>query len=198
VVGFPLLIIPFAIYNMIAFITPMEWSTQLLSAPVPLKSGSGWTPTLGEAFLIFSLLMLLLEFAKSAKHGKSFVEHFIALLLAGGAAAEFAMVTQAATPTFLLFTVICFVDLFAGFSASLRRARRKVVVEHAPVVVTPPPAAAPVRVEPARVEPARVEPARVETARVEPAAQTASPFGAPSPRAEAPVVKADPVQKIEP
>ena len=148
-IGFPLLIIPFAIYNMIAFITPMDWSTQLLASPIPLKSGSGWTPTLGEAFLILSLLMLMFEFAKSAKHGKSFIEHFLALLLTGGAVAEFVMVPQAATSTFLLFTAICFVDLFAGFSAALRRARRKVVVEQAPVVVTPPPA--PIRVEPARV-----------------------------------------------
>jgi hypothetical protein len=159
VIGFPLLIIPFAIYNMIAFITPMDWGTKLLSTPIPLKSGSEWIPTLNEAFLVFSLLMLLFEFAKSTKHGKSFIEHFLALLLAGGAAAEFVMVPQAANSTFLLFVAICFVDLLAGFSAAFRRARRAVVVEQAPVVVVP--AAAPVvRPEPARVEPVtRVEPA---------------------------------------
>lgn len=180
-IGFPLLIIPFAIYNMIAFITPMDWGTRLLSTPIPLKSGSEWTPTLSEAFLVFSLLMLLFEFAKSTKHGKSFIEHFLALVLAGGAAAEFVMVPQAANSTFLLFVAICFVDLFAGFAAALRRARRAVVVEQGPVVVAPAPAPM-VRTEPARLEPiTRPEPA-------------SSPF---APRSE-PVVKIDPVQKIEP
>ena len=72
--------------------------------------------------------MLMFEFIKSARHGKSFVEHFLSLLLAGGAAAEFWMVREAGNSTFLLFVVICFVDLFAGFAASLRRARRAVVV----------------------------------------------------------------------
>ena len=180
-IGFPLLIIPFAIYNMIAFITPMEWGTPLWQ-PVPLKSGSTWTPTLSEAFIVFSLLMLLFEFAKSTKHGKSFIEHFLALLLAGGAAAEFAMVPQAATSTFLLFVAICFVDLFAGFAAAFRRARRTVVVEQ-PVVVAPSPGPV-VRAEP-RAEPARVEP-------------VAAPAPEPSPfttRPE-PVVKVEPVQKI--
>ncbi len=201
-IGFPLLIIPFAIYNMIAFITPMDWGTKLYT--FRLLSGLEWSPTLGDAFLAFSLLMLLFEFAKSAKHGKSFIEHFLSLLLAGGAVAELLKVPQAASSTFVLFTVICLVDLFAGFSAALRRARRKVVVEQTPVVVAP--AAEPVRVDPARVEPARVETVRVEPVRVEPArvepvrvepAHPDSPF-APAPRTEPPVIRVDSVQKIEP
>jgi hypothetical protein len=174
VIGFPLLIIPFAIYNMIAFITPMDWGTKLYT--FRLMSGLDWSPTLGDAFLTFSLLLLLFEFAKSAKHGKSFIEHFLSLLLAGGAGAEFVMVDKAGNSTFLLFVAICVVDLFAGFAAALRRARRKVVVEQA--VVAPAPAV--VRTEPARVEP---------VARPEP-----SPFAA---RPE-PEVKVDPVHKIEP
>jgi hypothetical protein len=174
VIGFPLLIIPFAIYNMIAFITPMDWGTKLYT--FRLMSGLDWSPTLGDAFLVFSLLLLLLEFAKSAKHGKSFIEHFLSLLLAGGAGAEFVMVDKAGNSTFVLFVAICVIDLFAGFAAALRRARRKVVVEQA--VVVPAPVA--VRTEPARVEPlARPEP---------------SPFAA---RSE-PEVKVDPVHKIEP
>jgi hypothetical protein len=180
VIGFPLLIIPFAIYNMIAFITPMDWGTKLFT--FRLMSGIEWSPTLSDAFLVFSLLLLLFEFTKSAKHGKSLIEHFLSLVLACGAGAEFVMVDKAGTSTFMLFVAICLVDLFAGFAAAFRRARRRVVVvEEAPVVA---PAPAVVRTEPARVEPARVEPARAEPA--------PSPF---TPAAE-PVVKVDPVQKI--
>jgi len=190
VIGFPLLLIPFAIYNMIAFLTPgVGWTSPIYSVPFPLSSGVAWMATTGDAFLVLALLMLMFEFMKSTRHGKSFVEHFLALLLAGGAAAEFWMVREAGNSTFLLFVVICFVDLFAGFAASLRRARR-MVVEPVPVAVEP------VRVEAARVEPARAEPVRVEPAQP---ART-DPFVAapanPMPRTE-PVVKIEPVQKSE-
>ncbi len=182
-IGFPLLIIPFAIYNMVAFLTPIDWGTKLYT--FPLKSGLTWDMTAGDAFIAFSLLLLMFEFIKSTRHGKSLVEHFIALLLAGGATAEFVMLDPAkimkagtiapiVNSTFAIFIVICFVDLFAGFAASLRRARRKVVVIDEPVVVAP---------SPPRAEPIRVEPARSE----------------PFTRAEvAPVVKVEPVQKVEP
>ena len=192
-IGFPLLIVPFTIYNMIAFLTPFAWNTKLFEFRLP--SGLSWEPTASDAFILFSLLMLLLEFIKATKHGKSFIEHFLSLLLAGGAGAEFAMVNpnaimnqltspqQMGNSTFMLFVAICAIDLFAGFAAALRRARRAVVVEQAPVVLAPAPAPAPV----VRPEPARVEP----VTRVEPAP---SPF---TQRPE-PVVKADPVQKIEP
>jgi len=176
VIGFPLLIIPFAIYNMIAFLTPgFEWASTPYT--FPLKSGVQWGPSFADGFLVFSLLMLMFEMIKSTRHGRSLVEHFLVLLLACGAAAEFVLVKEVGNSIFMLFTAICFVDLFAGFAAALRRARRSVVVEQAPVVVSAP-APAVVRTEPARVEP---------VARVEP-----SPF-APAPE---PAVKADPVQKI--
>jgi hypothetical protein len=190
VIGFPLLLVPFAIYNMIAFLTPgVSWNAPIYS--LALKSGITWSATAGDAFLFFSLLMLMFEFIKATRHGKSFVEHFLSLCLAGGAAAEFWLVREAGNSTFLLLVVICFVDLFAGFAASLRRARRAVVVpESVPVAV---PAPAP-RAEPVRVEPARVEPVRNEPAPANPF--TTAPT-APMPRVE-PVVRIEPVQKAEP
>ena len=191
-IGFPLLLIPLAIYNMIAFLTPgVSWTDAIYPLPVPLKSGVNWTPSWGDVLLVFTLLMLMFEFIKTTRQGRSFVEHFLALLLAGAATAEFVMVQQAANSTFFMLVVICFVDLFAGFAASLRRARRAVVVgEPEPVVV------AARRAEPPRVEPARIEPARAEPVssnpftRVEPA-----PPPELSPRPE-PAVRIEPVQKV--
>jgi hypothetical protein len=169
VIGFPLLIIPFAIYNIVALIMrDVDWGSTPYT--FPLKSGVQWGPTLSDAFIVFSLLMLMFELIKSTRHGRSLVEHFLVLLLACGAAAEFAIVKEVGNSVFMLFTAICFVDLFAGFAAALRRARRAVVVETVPV---------------AHVEPTRVQP----IPRPDPA-----PF---APRPE-PVVKVDPVQKIEP
>jgi hypothetical protein len=184
VVGFPLLLVPFAIYNMVVFLTPgVDWA----SAPYTfaLRSGVTWGPSIGDAFLVFSLLMLMLEFIKATRQGKSLIEHFLSLLLAGAAGAEFVMVKEAGTSLFMQLVVICIVDLLAGFAASLRRARRKVAVVEEPVVVAPAPQATP------RVEPARAEPAR------DPFAHVPEPIRAEPARAE-PVIKVDPVQKVEP
>ena len=127
-IGFPLLIIPFAIYNMIAFLTPFDWNAKLYSFRLP--SGLVFEPTASDAFILFSLLMLMFEVIKSTKHGRSLVEHFLTLLLVCGAAAEFAMVNpaqvmsqqnvpqQMGNSTFALFVAICVVDLFAGFAAA--------------------------------------------------------------------------------
>lgn len=208
-IGFPLLLIPLAIYLMIAFLAPLDWAGKLYT--FQLKSGLTWEPTVADAFIVFSLIILMFEFIKSMKHGKSLVEHFLSLLLAGGAVAGFVMVdpakvlktspmAPAAMSVFVLLIAILFVDLFAGFAASLRRARRKVVVAEAEpvVVVAPPPAprAEPVRVEPApvRVEPVRVEPVRTEAARAEPA----NPFTRVEPAAPPELVRTEPVVKIEP
>jgi hypothetical protein len=206
VIGFPLLLIPFAIYNMIAFLTPgVSWTAPVYAGQIPLQSGVPWMANIGEAFLVFTLLMLMFEFIKSARTGKSFVEHFLSLCLAGGAAAEFWMVREAGNSTFLLFVVICFVDLFAGFAQSLRRARKAVVVAEPAVqppvmapVARPAPVpverAAPVAAEPVRSEP-RVEPA---PARVEPT-PARDPFTKAepiAPRAEPEIIP--PVQKAAP
>jgi len=188
VIGFPLLLIPFAIYNMIAFLTPtLGWNDPVYAGTLPLRSGATWMGTFGDALLVFSLLMLMCEHIKSTRRGKSLVEHFLSLLLAGGAAAEFWMLKEGANSTFFLLAVICFIDLFSGFAASLRRARRAVVVEQpAPVGRAEPPS----RLEPvpARVEPARAEPQPNPFTRVEPPP-------APPERTE-PVVKIEPVQRV--
>ena len=60
-VGFPLLIVSLAIYNMIAFLTPPPdgWATKLY--PVRLLSGLDWSVTLGDAFIAGTLLLLFIE-----------------------------------------------------------------------------------------------------------------------------------------
>ena len=218
-IGFPLLLIPFAIFNMIAFLTPdVPWTAPIYSVPLPLKSGASFTATVSDVFLAFALLMLMCEFIKSARQGKSLVEHFLALLLAGGAAAEFWMVREGANSTFFLLVVICFVDLFAGFATSLRRARRAVVLDESEPMprAAPMPRAEPLApLEPTRVEPARAEPAQSEPVRSEPVKSESvksepvrsepavNPFirveptapAEPSGRTE-PVVKIEPVQKV--
>jgi hypothetical protein len=137
-VGAPLLVIPFAIYNIIAFLMPgVSWSAPLTH--LQLKSGAEWTMSVGDILVTFTVLILIVEVIKFARIGtRSFVDHALALLLLFGMTAEFVWVTQAATATFFLMLVIAFVEAAGGIGVSLRtRARRRELViepEAAPAV----------------------------------------------------------------
>ena len=151
-VGAPLLVIPFAIYNIIAFLMPgVSWSAPLTH--LQLMSGAEWTMSVGDILVTFTVLILIVEVIKFARIGtRSFVDHALALLLLFGMTAEFVWVTQAATATFFLMLVIAFVEAAGGIGVSLRtRTRRRELViepEAAPAV----PAIEP-RLEP-KLEPA--------------------------------------------
>ena len=123
-VGFPLLIIPLAIYNMIAFLTPPPdgWATKLYT--LHLLSGLDWSVTLGDAFIAGTLFLLFIEVVK-ATGAKSAVDHVLSLLVFGGAVAEFLLVQQAANSTFAIVTAICFIDVMAGLSIRFRVSRRE-------------------------------------------------------------------------
>jgi hypothetical protein len=137
-VGAPLLVIPFAIYNIIAFLMPgVSWSAPLTH--LQLMSGAEWTMSVGDILVAFTVLILIVEVIKFARIGtRSFVDHTLALLLLFGMTAEFVWVTQAATATFFLMLVIAFVEAAGGIGVSLRtRTRRRELViepEAAPAV----------------------------------------------------------------
>ena len=128
-VGAPLLVIPFAIYNIIAFLMPgVSWS-----APVThlrLMSGAEWTMSVGDILVAATALILIVEVIKFARIGtRSLVDHALALLLLFGVTAEFVWVAQAATATFFLMLMIAFVEAAGGIGVSLRtRARRRELV----------------------------------------------------------------------
>ncbi len=129
--GFPLLLISFALYNIVAFIfllPPDVWTAQ--AAAVPMRSGQMWILTWEDIFLAVALLLLWIEFIKSTRLGKrAIVDHVLALLLFVAMLAEFLLVKSAATSTFFLLLVISLVDMLAGFIVGIRGATRQVEVE---------------------------------------------------------------------
>ena len=140
--GAPLLLIPFAIYNIIAFLMPgVSWSTPF--ARVALRSGADWAIAPGEVLIAFAILILLVELVKLTRIGaRSWVDHGLALLLFGGMTAEFVLVQAVASPTFFLLLVIGFVDVASGIAASLGARRRATVIEPPAVVAVEPAAVA--------------------------------------------------------
>jgi hypothetical protein len=131
--GIPLLLIPFAIYNMVAFLTPLDWTKPMTA--VSMMSGASWTITAEEALITLAILLLCVEIFKAtrASSSKGIVDHMLSMLLFVAMLIEFLLVQQAATSTFFLLMMLCFVDVIGGFAITARAARRDVAIEEAVV-----------------------------------------------------------------
>jgi hypothetical protein len=128
-IGFPLLVIPFAIYNMIAFLTPgVNWTDTITS--VELMSGANWSVTAEDMLIGLAIALLPLEILKAARIGtRSIVDHILSMALFVVMLVEFLMVRQAGTSTFFLLMMISLVDVLGGFIVTLRTAQRDLTVE---------------------------------------------------------------------
>ncbi len=129
VLGFPLLLIPFAIYNIIAFLMPgVSWTGVI--ATVHMVSGADWTMSAGDILIALAIVLLCGEVMKSTRIGiRTVVDHSLSLILFLGMLVEFILVKQAATATFFLLLVVSFIDVLGGFAVTLRSAQRDLTVE---------------------------------------------------------------------
>ncbi len=127
--GFPLLLVPFAIYNIVAFLMPgVTWTGALTS--VHMMSGGDWTMSAGDMLIVLAIVLLFGEMMKSTRIGiRTVVDHGLSLLLFLAIMAEFLLVKQAATGTFFLLVVISLIDVMGGFAITLRSAQRDLTVE---------------------------------------------------------------------
>jgi len=128
-IGFPLLVVPFAIYNMIAFLTPgMSWTDHIVT--FGLISGQDWTVTPEDILLAFSILLLSVEIMKATRMGvRAIVDHVLSMLLFIAMLIEFLLVKQAGTSTFFILMVISLVDVLAGFIVTARTAQRDIAID---------------------------------------------------------------------
>lgn len=125
-VGFPLLLIPIALYNAIAFLMPTVSVTDSLFS-VTLVSGKAWPVTLSDVLLTLGVLLLLLEVIKGARPGAKYLtDHLLSLILFGFAAFEFVMWQKFGSSTFFLLTLLAMTDFLTGIA--LRSRHRSVPV----------------------------------------------------------------------
>ena len=128
-VGFPLLVIPFAIYNMIAFLMPgLSWTDKVAS--FHLISGSDWVMSSSDMLITLAILLLPLEILKATRIGvRSIVDHILSMVLFVAMLIEFLLIRQAGTSTFFILMMISVVDVIAGFTVTLRTAQRDMTIE---------------------------------------------------------------------
>jgi hypothetical protein len=128
--GFPLLIIPIAIYNVMAFLTPTNWDTKLTT--ISMMSGAEWSITISDLIIVLALILLFFEIIKATRHTqRSLIDHMLSTVVFIGALIEFLLVRQAGTSLFAILLSVCLVDVIGGYSVSIRSAGRSYSVESA-------------------------------------------------------------------
>jgi hypothetical protein len=159
-VGFPLLLIPLAIYNIIVFLMPgVSFADPLFK--LTLMSGAEWPVTLSDILLALGVLMLLLEVVKGARPGAKYLtDHLLSLVVFAAAAAEFLLWPKFGTSLFFLLALMSLADFLSGVALRVRRSTVRAAA----------PAATPARPVERRSEPPHAEP-KVE---VPPAASSPS------------------------
>jgi hypothetical protein len=173
-VGFPLLLIPLAVYNMIAFLMP----SVTLAEPVftvPLPSGAAWPVSLSDMLLALGVVLLLLEVMKGARPGAKFLtDHLLSLVVFAGAAAEFLLLPKFGSSTFFLLALLSCADFLSGIALRTQRGTAAAAkLAPAPVRKLEPSAPEP-QPDPAPTPAVVVEPAAAEhvepvvTERIEP------------------------------
>src|SRR6266700_2964408 len=146
-IGFPLLLIPLAIYNIIVLLMPgVSFADPLVR--LTLVSGTEWSVTLSDLLLALGILMLLLEVFKGARPGAKYLtDHLLSLILFGAAAAEFVLWPKFGTSTYFLLVLLALTDFLSGVGLRAGRgmpvARRADVSPQRPPKETATPAAEP-------------------------------------------------------
>jgi hypothetical protein len=144
ILSLPWLVIPIVLYNLIAFSSSWPtwdtatgaWVDPVTRQPAQMifnqelfsfgmVSGETWVMTIGDAVIVVTLVVLFVELIKATRTGgNSIVDHALSMVLFMVCIIEFLVVRQAATSVFFIILVVTMIDVVAGFSITIRGARR--------------------------------------------------------------------------
>jgi len=128
----PLLIIPFALYNLAVVGLFGDGGVGVLGSQVlavNMLSGTTWTMTFGDLLIFMALVLLFAEILKATRPGsRALLDHMLSMVLFVVFLVEFLLVQGAATQIFFILMTICFIDVIAGFTVSIRTAGRDVSI----------------------------------------------------------------------
>ena len=136
--AFPLLVIPFLVYNILALFSlgaadgaAYNAVTQVLfSLPMP-SSDTHWAVSVGDIILFGALICLFFELLKSTKSDKvAIVNHSLSMVLFIVCLVEFLLFRPFATSTFFLLTFMTLMDVLAGFIVTAVSARKDIDFGH--------------------------------------------------------------------
>jgi hypothetical protein len=118
----PLLLLSVILYAGLALVG-VDFNATLFEVPLP--SGGRWAFTATDAVMVFTLFLLFVEILKSTKTGgNSVFDHAMSLMVFIICLILFLVWDLAATSLFFLITMVTLIDVVAGFSVTIRAARR--------------------------------------------------------------------------
>ncbi|SRR5690606_39476230 len=119
----PLMLLPLIAYNIVAFATAEPLDAEI--GRISMVSGAEWIITLSDVLILFALAILFFEILKSTRTSAiSVVDHILSTTVFIIALVEFLLVGPAGTSTFFIIVMIALIDVMAGFSVTIRSARR--------------------------------------------------------------------------
>ena len=128
----PLLILPFALYNLAitgAFGSGGVAAFDNTVTSLAMLSGATWQMSVGDVLIVGSLALLFVEILKATRtSSKTLFDHILSMVLFIVFLIEFLLVAGAATDVFFILMVISFIDVVAGFTISMRTAGRDVSI----------------------------------------------------------------------
>lgn len=136
VTAFPLLALPWFVYNVLAIISWIGGSdsnaaynamTQVIvTLPMP-SPGTQWVIQVGDVILLGALICLFFELLKSTKSDKvAIINHSLSMMLFIVALVEFLLLRPFSTSTFFLLTAMILMDVLAGFIVTAISARKDI------------------------------------------------------------------------
>ena len=127
-IAIPLRALPLVAYNILALTRGDIWGDVVLT--IDMVRGDSFALTAGGLFVFISVVLLFLEILKSTRTGTgSIVDHLLSVVVVVICLVEFLLIGIAATETFFLLTTMALVDVIAGFSITIRAARRDVAID---------------------------------------------------------------------
>ncbi len=141
---FPLLVIPVALYNLLAvgFGGSVETANEFGeiiradAAPIlgllsdrfiglPMISGVEWVLTKGDAIVLLAVIFLFLEILKSTSTGTAtIINHAVSMILFIVCLIQFLLLPNFATSTFFILMSMTLLDVLAGVVVTIVSARR--------------------------------------------------------------------------
>jgi hypothetical protein len=122
----PLTVIPILIYVLLGLTGSVtDWQAPVITVAMP--SGGELGIGVGYLIVMVALVTLFLEVLKATRTSTgSIVDHMISTLVFVVALVLLLLLPVAATSTFLVLVAICCFDVVAGFSITIRSARRDI------------------------------------------------------------------------
>jgi len=132
--AFPLLAIPFAIYNVLAITFAIGGDPNAayhamtdIWFSLPMPAGAHWAISVGDVILFISLICLFFELLKSTNSDNvAIANHSLSMLLFIICLVEFLLLRNWSTSTFFLLMCMTLMDVVAGFIVTAISARKDI------------------------------------------------------------------------